>query len=313
MLKHYKLEKYKGRNNNRYPCPECGQPHVFTRYICIEDGKYIADYVGRCDREAKCGYHYTPQMYFRDNPWDGEERVTRNRLPPPPPKPKPVYLPIAYAEQRVSTDSPFVEWLYHLFGQRARTAVEDYYLGATKRGLYKSNAVIFWQIDECYQVHDGKMMWYKTNGHREKFMTWVSAKLKKVGRYPDQDTEKCLFGQHLLRLNRDQPIGLVESEKSAVVCSCLFPELLWVATCGCGGLNRDKVSPLGGRRVLVFPDSGSYDKWSEILLMSGLDYKMVSLDNYPPNTDLVDILIDKVRPETGEQTDVAGIIKQFKT
>ena len=30
---------------------------------------YINDKVGKCNRLDKCGYHYTPRMYFEDNPW----------------------------------------------------------------------------------------------------------------------------------------------------------------------------------------------------------------------------------------------------
>lgn len=306
----YHLEKYKGRNANRYVCPQCGQPHVFTRYV-DDEGNYIADDVGKCDRIAKCGYHYTPRQYYTDNPWDKERRVKRRYVEPP--KPRPVYLPMEYVDVRQSSDSPFVHWVRDLFGDIALKVAADYRLGATKAGLYKSPAVIFWQIDVDGRVRDGKMMWYKPNGHREKWMTWITAKLKAAGKYPDQQSEKCLFGEHLLKANPDKAVGLVESEKSAIVCACLYPDILWVATCGCGGLNADKVSPLYGHRVLVLPDTGAYYKWNEVMMSSGIDYRIVSIENYPPNTDIVDILIDKAQPREGEPTDINEIIEQWKS
>ena len=31
------------------------------------------DYVGRCDHEQKCGYHFTPRDYFEQNPSEKEK------------------------------------------------------------------------------------------------------------------------------------------------------------------------------------------------------------------------------------------------
>ena len=64
----YQLEKYRGRNT-RHVCPQCGRKNVFTRYIDTTTHRYISDNVGKCNRLDKCGYHYTPQQYFTDNPW----------------------------------------------------------------------------------------------------------------------------------------------------------------------------------------------------------------------------------------------------
>ena len=60
---HYILEPYAGRNS-RHTCPQCGEPHEFTRYIDTDTGEILADNVGRCNRIDQCGYHYTPKQYF---------------------------------------------------------------------------------------------------------------------------------------------------------------------------------------------------------------------------------------------------------
>jgi rubredoxin len=62
----FQLEKYRGPST-RYTCPECGKKKEFTRYIDIDTGNYIADHVGKCNREINCGYHYTPKQYFEEN------------------------------------------------------------------------------------------------------------------------------------------------------------------------------------------------------------------------------------------------------
>lgn len=61
------LEPYHGRDS-RHACPACKQQKTFTFYIDGETGRPINPTVGKCNREIKCGYHYTPREYFRDNP-----------------------------------------------------------------------------------------------------------------------------------------------------------------------------------------------------------------------------------------------------
>ena len=61
------LQKYKGIST-RHTCPECGQKQSFTLYLDGNTNEPIHRTVGKCNRESKCGYHYTPKQYFLDNP-----------------------------------------------------------------------------------------------------------------------------------------------------------------------------------------------------------------------------------------------------
>ena len=61
------LEKYKGKTT-RHTCPECGMKESFTLYIDANTNNPINSKVGKCNRESKCGYHYTPKQFFIDNP-----------------------------------------------------------------------------------------------------------------------------------------------------------------------------------------------------------------------------------------------------
>ena len=62
----FTLERYSGLKS-RFKCPNCGKPHRFSRYVDNQTDEYVDISVGRCNREIKCGYHYTPKQYFEDH------------------------------------------------------------------------------------------------------------------------------------------------------------------------------------------------------------------------------------------------------
>jgi hypothetical protein len=65
MYKPPYLQKYAGKAT-RFTCPACKTPHSFTLYLDGETHQPIHPTVGRCNREIKCGYHYTPRQYYAD-------------------------------------------------------------------------------------------------------------------------------------------------------------------------------------------------------------------------------------------------------
>ncbi len=69
------LEKYRGRAT-RHACPSCRQRYSFVRYV-NERGEYLSAEVGRCNRESRCGYHYKPKDFYRDNP---QFETVKNKL-----------------------------------------------------------------------------------------------------------------------------------------------------------------------------------------------------------------------------------------
>jgi hypothetical protein len=66
------LEPYKGVST-RHTCPNCHRKRCFSKYIDTEKRIQFPDYVGRCDHEQKCGYHFTPRDYFERNPSEKEK------------------------------------------------------------------------------------------------------------------------------------------------------------------------------------------------------------------------------------------------
>ena len=77
--------------------------------------------------------------------------------------------------------------------------------------------------------------------------------------------KKCL-PQH-----PDKPIPLVESEKTAIICSALIPQYLWLATGGKSQLSQEKLSVLTGRKTIAFPDIDGYEEWKKKLSAAEID------------------------------------------
>jgi len=75
--------------------------------------------------------------------------------------------------------------------------------------------------------------------------------------------QQCFFGEHLLTLYPDKTVAIVESEKSALIASAVFPILIWLAAENLNEISLEKCQILKGRNVTLFPDLGGYTKWTE--------------------------------------------------
>ena len=297
----YQLESKRltGHQPRKLTCPHCGKKKCLVRYVDTQNGfRYVADSVGKCDHQHSCGYHYKPSEYYHDNQWAREDEPHPEHYCKPLPKP-PAFqpLPIEYVLRSHSPQSVFWQWLstdvarrLELPRERLLCVYRDYLIGANRRG-----DVIFWQIDHQRLVHSGHIMQYRTDGHRQGFQGWTHTLLIRKGLLPpDWQLCQCLYGQHLLPIRPDAHVCLVESEKTAIVMAAYQPEYLWLATVGSSGLSAEMVACLRGRRVTLFPDSGCYAKWSgQMKLTNDIDYNISdSLEAYPPNTDLCDLLLE---------------------
>ena len=162
-------------------------------------------------------------------------------------------------QRRLSADSDFCRALVScgfLTGEQMQRAAERYRLGRSRDG-----GVIFWQIDQMETVCDGKIMYYRQDCHRDhqRHPNWVSYLLKRSGQLPEEfKSEHCLFGLHLLA--GDYTVAVVESEKTAVIMSELYPDYLWLASGGLYELTAQKLFPLHGRRIVLFPDTDTEGK-----------------------------------------------------
>lgn len=55
----------------KFLCPNCHKKR-FVRYKDLETDKYLRDYVGRCDKQTKCAYHYTPKQLLQQYNFENE-------------------------------------------------------------------------------------------------------------------------------------------------------------------------------------------------------------------------------------------------
>ena len=177
-------------------------------------------------------------------------------------------------QQRLGTASEFCRAVVsngYLTEEQMQRAAQRYRLGASRDG-----GVIFWQIDECDLLRDGKIMQYRPDCHRDRDRkpTWATYLLRKNGRLPkDWNTDHCLFGLPLLMedvrcMRADVKVAVVEAEKTAVIMSEVKPEYIWLATGGKTELNVAKLRPLKGHRVILFPDTDedgqTYRDWYDV-------------------------------------------------
>ncbi|NOT62422.1 MAG: hypothetical protein HOP19_19625, partial [Acidobacteria bacterium] len=227
------LEKYKTKAT-RHDCPSCGQKFVFTRYV-DDAGEYIADDVGRCNRESKCGYHRTTKEHFADNPTERAERASRPAYPRAVSRPKPEAkpfdtIPRTYLEQSLTgyDRNGFAQFLLTRFDAAAVSQAVARYLIGTDGGR-----CVYWQVDGQGRIRTGKLISYDpTTGKRRKDTNpnWSHAELKKRGALPESfELAQCFFGEHLLKAEPSAPDAIVEAEKTALIASLIFPEFVWLA------------------------------------------------------------------------------------
>ena len=208
-------------------------------------------------------------------------------------------------QRRLSAESTFCKAVVgcgYLTQEQMERAVQRYRLGCSRDG-----GVIFWQIDQLGYVFDGKIMYYRPDCHRDhqRHPNWVSHLLKRHYGCQDLDIPSvhCLFGTHLVNGNDNlndnlnlnlrsamlgdaslakndygnvgddvsvsvRRVAVVESEKTAVIMSELFPEYLWLASGGLHELTAVKLFPLRHYRVVLFPDTDehheSYKLWYDV-------------------------------------------------
>ena len=296
----YALKSYH-RAADKPDCPSCGHRHRFSEYIDLHTGLPVGPGCGKCDRENHCRYWMTPREYFRLHPDERQRptsgipaRVLQHR-------PEKVFLPadvMTYRDPQ-GTMPYWYDVRFTLFGKWLATkapnenqflqAITRYRLSATATG-----AVLFWYLDEQGRCCQGKMMWYRADGHRNGFVNTVSSDLVKRGLMKENtEMHHCLFGAHLLAERPTDVVHIVESEKTAVTMSLLLPQFVWLATGGSTQLNPDVVSPLKGRRTVLFPDSGCLGKWRKVMEQTrGIPYSFFEdMERYPSNTDILDVYL----------------------
>lgn len=261
------LQPYKGIDT-RHECPSCGTKKSFTLYLDGNTGEHIHRTVGICSRINKCGYHYPPKQFYLDNKDNTIYKVpttaTNRRI-----ECKPILpageIPFEFLERSLNKSNNLIRFLSKIFtSEQLKKICKMYVLGSTIE-----KAVIFWQIDTNGKIRTGKVMQYNsTTGKRIKntknAIRWVHSDHKKDGTLDEKyNLQQCFFGEHLLPYNKDLPVAIVESEKTAIIASVLFPNFVWLAAGSIYGLSTEKCKVLAGRTVMLYPDLKAYSYWAK--------------------------------------------------
>ena len=261
--------------------------------------------------------------------------------PAPPPLPT-LHLPVEMMLRTQYAATPNNDNLLRWIGEGIRwdsvqrrripLVLADYHVGHGKNGH-----TIFWQLDEAGNVRTGKMMKYRTDGHRDKQSSWNfdwihsvlergTPKLDDHGQImrdehgdviydtdayrflydnEKQEARITFFGMHLTQaaMYRHATIKLVESEKTAILMAIAYGNNasdLWMACGGLEMLTRERLQPLidQGRRIILYPDRDGIDKWRK--KVDSIGYDRLSIDTDP--------VLKWWRPEDGEKADIADVV-----
>jgi hypothetical protein len=251
--------------NRLFPCPDC-ERRTFKRYWDNFKNEYFPDEdVGRCNREFNCGCHNTPKQFFEKNGLDfPKNEAPKSSLPKP--KPPTTYIDKSWVEKSMNRNLPnyFTYYLKRLFGKvEANILIEKFHIGDSK---HWKGATVFWQIDQNFNVRTGKIMLYNAKiGKRvQKLDNWIHS----VAKLKNFNLEQCFFGLHQLTEDSTKTIGIVESQKSAIILTHINPNMIWMASGGIA-LPIERFKPLKGRKIILYPDAGidnngtPFQKWSK--------------------------------------------------
>lgn len=163
----------------------------------------------------------------------------------------------------------------------------------------------------------GSKLGYGADGHRNRFFNPISIprELSTIGLLPKEYTIKqTLFGEHLIRLPQyaGKTIGIVESEKTAIICSLFLPSLLWLATGSMGNVQTERMEVVKNRLVIFYPDTDpdslAFNKWRQRadelnhlgwqIQVSDYLEKVATPEQRQMKIDIADLLIDNIQTQT---------------
>jgi len=286
----YTLEK----GSKKHICPGCDKKR-FVRYINIEDGNYLPEQYGRCDRESQCSYHLNPyydgyvnkDLESRDYGEAKTIKFTRKVVS----NLSPICIPHEVFNNTLKNyeQNNFIQNLLHNVAYPFDTAdiekaISLYYLGTVANG-YRAGAVTFPFINYNGMITAIQVKQFDSANHTigtdflhsiiEKFHIRNKKPIPEwLEKYIRHDKRiNSLFGEHLLSKYPLNPVALVEAPKTAVYGSlyfgfpCVRNNFIWLAVYNKSSFNFNKLKALVGREVYVFPDlskdGSTYNEWQQ--------------------------------------------------
>lgn len=217
------------------------------------------------------------------------------------PKMPPIFIAPDEVERREkdTEKTALFNFLCRLFPvDEVRRVFRLYRVGATKEfsTAVPALASAFPYLNAGGQCVDIHLMPYEADGHRRKSgynQNWLLAKRKQS----DRRAPWPLFGEHLLPLNPSAPVGIVESEKTALIAAICAPGYVWTATGSLQNLNPRRCAGIRGRDIYIFPDADGLEQWrtkAEALRKEGFNVffcgEYITAHATDPKDDLGDIV-----------------------
>ncbi|NTV47419.1 MAG: hypothetical protein HGB11_13075, partial [Chlorobiales bacterium] len=308
-------------------CPGCKR-HSFKPYV-RQDGSIIDPSVGSCDHTNSCGYHLKPRNFYALTGKKSELIKPNLHVKLSPPEPEPYYLNDHYVKSLTRYDlNSLYKFISKTFGHdKAQEAFARFPVGTSGHTfknpdypgqIIEGGAFILYRIDQHGNVRRGKVMqideltgkrmkWPNGDGVVSDVHVLLSVKQKDWSIHKRQPRE-CLFGLHQIIRDENSPIAICEGEKTAVIASIRFPRYLWMATGSVSSLTLDRLEPLRGRKIVLYPDLGAYQKWVDTskefkgfdISVSTLLEEIATPEEREAGLDIADFLIKELREKPAE-------------
>ncbi|UOQ65719.1 DUF6371 domain-containing protein [Hymenobacter volaticus] len=300
----FQLQRYAGART-RFTCPKCHTSKTFTRWIDTVTNELLPEQFGSCDRADKCGYFNSPyisglnELSYYQETQQVEKQPISNLRPLKSAKPKRALPPLCFIPEEVVeqtkrrySSNVFAQLLLNHFGAGVATDLLCRFDVGTS--AHWPGATIFWQRDKLGRARGGQVVLFDAQGHtvkedapngRTKRCTdWVhtayAAHCRKHNLSqpswlisyldPNNEVQKSpsLYGlAQVSNISADSPVAIVESTKTAIICTPYLPAFTWLAVGGLTYLNADRLRSVREHPITLYPDASTdgsaYRRWSE--------------------------------------------------
>ena len=286
-------------SSRKYICPNCGKKR-FVRLVDRVANELAPAQYGKCDRAGNCSYKNFPRSEGKT----GNQFVSRDNTIV-----KRYYIPnqvlldqlLVYKETSFYTNlKRMTETLSE--GIHLESVIRMYLLGGVSSGFMKGGTT-FPYIDYFGKINAIQVLTFYKENHRKQVNFYhhiLKKEMDRVGEnYPQWLTNylknekiiRCFFGEHLLRLHPQSPVGIVESPKTAIYLSLLMSKSsdnapIFLSSFNLQGLSLDKCQILKNRNVVLFPDLSSTGRAFELWLQKmreikkHVKVKSIDISNY---------------------------------
>ena len=319
-------------------CPDCKRKS-FKPYIWTDTNEIISQNLGFCDHINSCGHNDKAEvvwLYINSGNIDNSHKEVEV-------KDLPIYTIPTDIVNRFS-NNPLIDNLTKgiraKFSKRAdevfteyliiNTGAEIFHRNETRKGNNENEAnieykernfdgftgfVYFDAKDNCRSV---KLMQYSPDLHRKKYkngngvVTWLhrwnDATESTLINEDKNEFKECYFGENLLK-NKScyKYVGIVESEKTALIGRICCPDTLFIAVGGLAKVNYQKFADLGLQKskVIFYPDApketdtepkNNVKTWADFVetwqkLAPNWKLSKVATDNLKDGQDIADLLL----------------------